>query len=167
MDFYGWVEATPRIFVCGSDACDVRMGFMGGKARAYGSTFILVYSEGRSPEFFAHELSHIELHQRIGLRLTLSGAIPAWFDEGLAALVSNDPRYVGEGPDGEPACVVAPDGPLPTGPSEWSRTAGMKERPIYAMAACAVISWDNDRGGREGLLAAIDDIAASKATTLP
>lgn len=166
--FYGSVQSDPRIFVCGSEACDKRMRHRGGaKARAYGASFIFFYSQWTGPDFFAHELSHIELHHRIGLRRMVSGAVPAWFDEGVASVISRDPRYVKQGPDGALACVAQPDGPLPTGRSDWSRAAGDPDRPIYAMAACAVLHWMDRHDGRDGVLAALADVADGKDMPLP
>jgi hypothetical protein len=45
----------------------------------------------------AHEFSHVDLHTRIGLMRFLAGAIPAWFDESLAVIVSDDARYLKPG----------------------------------------------------------------------
>ena len=157
--FFGSMHSDPYIFVCGSETCDARMGYRGAKAKAFGDSFILVFARGRSAEFVAHELSHIELHHRIGLRRGLSGAIPAWFDEGLAAVISRDPRYIGTGAHGEPVCVAEPDGPLPNHFREWVKAAGRKDRPVYAMAACAVIRWMKENGGRPGVLDAVERIA--------
>jgi hypothetical protein len=39
----------------------------------------------------AHELSHIELHARLGV-ITSYLYLPSWFDEGVAVVVSKDPR---------------------------------------------------------------------------
>jgi hypothetical protein len=46
-----------------------------------------------------HELAHAELHRRIGVVTTLSRSVPRGFDEGLAVVVSDDPRYRAAGPD--------------------------------------------------------------------
>jgi hypothetical protein len=162
-DFYDSMRTDPDVFVCGSEACDTRMGFRGAKARAYGSSFVLAYAQGHGVEFLAHELSHIELHRRIGLWRGLGGAIPAWFDEGLAAVISRDSRYVAVRPDGEPACLAEPDGALPTDRRAWGKAAGKKDRPLYAMAACSVIRWMRENAGRPGGLDAIDRVAAGGA----
>lgn len=39
----------------------------------------------------SHELTHAELHYRVGVSRS-AHSIPHWFDEGLAVLVSQDPR---------------------------------------------------------------------------
>ena len=162
-EFYSSTRSNPYVFVCGSKACDSRMGYRGAKARAYGASYILIFAEGRSAEFLAHELSHIELHYRIGVHRGISGAIPAWFDEGLAAVISRDPRYVSVEPGGKPTCIAEPDGPLPIHFREWGKVAGKQERPIYAMAACAVIRWMKDNGGRQGILDKIDRVVEGEA----
>ncbi|MGI9451777.1 MAG: hypothetical protein ACR2QH_14235, partial [Geminicoccaceae bacterium] len=165
--FFGQTRSDPYVFVCSSEACNARMDYRGSKAKAFGSSFILVFAQGRSAEFLAHELSHIELHHRIGLRRGFSGAIPAWFDEGLATVISRDSRFVGVGPGGEPTCIAEPDGPLPTHFREWGKVAGKKDRPVYAMAACAVIRWMKENGGRQGVLDTIDRVAQGEVIVNP
>lgn len=157
--FWETFDQEPLILVCGSDACDQRMRYRGAKARAYGDTFILVYSQGRNAEFFAHELSHIELFSRLGNFRAVSNAVPAWFNEGIAVLVSQDERFVEMDGDGTPRCKTEPDGPLPVTFKEWSVAAGDRNRPLYAMAACQTLRWMKRRGGRQGVLDAIARIA--------
>ena len=91
--FFGPLEATPRIIVCRSRAC----------ARTFGTTrrerrrLCLACHSAHEFAIFsviaAHELAHIELHWRMGLWGWLRGTVPAWFDEGLATVVSQDPRF--------------------------------------------------------------------------
>jgi hypothetical protein len=158
-DFWGTFDREPMILVCGSEACDARMGYRGAKARAYGGTFILVFSKGRTAAFFAHEFSHVELFSRLGTWRSVTNAVPAWFNEGVAVLVSRDRRYVVTNDDGALGCKTAPDGPLPATFRAWGRAAGDKSRPLYAMAACAVLDWMAQNGGREGVLDAVGDAA--------
>lgn len=162
-DFYGTFGGKPLIFVCVTDACDKRMKYRGAKAKAFGETYILVYSQGRSTMFLAHELSHIELAHRIGLSRVASNAIPAWFNEGLAVLISEDTRNFENSESGDPQCITPPDGPLPAGMYEWSRAMADRDRPLYAMAACAVIRWMQENNGREGALKTLDQVATGAA----
>lgn len=157
--FWGRFERQPLVFICGSDACDARMKYRGAKAKAFGGTFILVYMRGRNAMFLAHEFSHIELFSRIGSWRAARGAVPAWFNEGLAVIVARDSRSYETDASGELACRTEPDGPLPSGVFEWSRAMADRERPLYAMAACAVIRWMNENGGRQGVLDAVDRAA--------
>jgi len=137
----------PIILACVSASCDRRLGGKGAKARAFGATFIHVSPDGRNATILAHELAHIELHGRIGTRALRSGTLPAWFDEGLAVIISRDPRYLKIESDGELACAVMETRDLPVTFSDWRQEAGQKRRPIYAMAACRVLKWLEKQGG--------------------
>lgn len=161
--FYGTLGDDAPLFICTTPECDRRMGFRGAKAMAYGASSILVFSPGTSVDFLAHEMAHIELVHRVGAVRAFRNAVPAWFNEGLASLISEDPRYV-RIENGERSCTVEPDGaPLPATFSEWGPEAGRQERPLYAMAACAVLRWMDENGGEAGVLAALDAVAAGEA----
>lgn len=137
----------PVILGCVSTSCDRRLGGKGAKARAYGATFIHVSPDGGNATILAHELAHIELHGRIGPKALPSGRLPAWFDEGLAVIISRDARYLKIDADGELTCAATEIGDLPLTLSDWRREAGEKRRPIYAMAACRVLNWLEKQGG--------------------
>ncbi|MGI3899256.1 MAG: hypothetical protein ACRYGP_00060 [Janthinobacterium lividum] len=97
----------------------------------------------------AHELAHIELHSRIGLARTVLKAVPQWFDEGLAVVVSDDPRYLAADRNGD-RCLVEPQGELPIGRAAWIETAQNDE--LYAKAACRVSRWIGSRGGSRAIV---------------
>jgi hypothetical protein len=90
--FFGEATATPRLFACASEACFVRTGGMTSRAKTYGSSHVLISPRGADRVIVAHELSHAELHHRLG-SFEAWRKVPPWFDEGLAVLVSEDPRY--------------------------------------------------------------------------
>ena len=143
--FYGGLSADPRILVCVTEACYRRIG--GGEARGTSLLDIALRlsPRGIDPVIASHEGSHIELHQRVGRIHFLMGAIPAWFDEGVAVVVSDDPRYLA--PDGiADRCLAWSDEPLPSGASEWGRQAGV-DNELYAKAACRVAQWISARSG--------------------
>ena len=91
-DFFGEATAEPRIFACVTDACFARMGGSTARGKTYGESHILVSPQGIDVVILAHELTHAELHHRLG-GIDAWRRVPAWFDEGLAVLVSADPRY--------------------------------------------------------------------------
>jgi hypothetical protein len=105
----------------------------------------------------ARESSH--LSHLIGLTKFLGGTIPAWFDEGLAVIVSDDARYLKPGATGAAKCLAEPESSLPPSPYKWGPSAG-KTPMLYAQAACRVMRWMEANGGTAGLLAAISQIAA-------
>ena len=135
------------VLACSTRACDRRLGGKGAKARAFGATFIHISPGGWNVDILSHELAHIELHARAGMSALMSGALPAWFDEGLAVIVSQDARYVNVDEDGNVVCKVSGDGALPETRQDWGREAGQGLRPIYAMAACRVLAWLDRHGG--------------------
>lgn len=91
--FFGPLRANPRIVVCRRAACAHTFGGRGAKGVAYGWHAVLLVNSRIFTVIAAHELAHIELHWRMGLWGWLRGTVPAWFDEGLATLISDDPRF--------------------------------------------------------------------------
>jgi hypothetical protein len=153
--FYGRQISTPSILVCETNGCYRRMH--GGNSRGMAlSTFALVLSpRGTNVTIAAHELSHIELHSRIGALRAYEGAIPAWFDEGLAVIVSDDARYLA--PEGQlDRCRETSDEPLPLTQREWLSHGNDH---LYAVAACRVSQWMKAHGGRDGLMRLIRGVA--------
>jgi len=91
--FFGNIEQSPKVFACSTEECFISHGGVGvQKGKAYGKSMLLLSPRGLDAVIASHELTHIELHGRIGAFRSWR-AIPSWFDEGLAVLVSEDPRY--------------------------------------------------------------------------
>lgn len=90
-EFWGR-DITPAItIVCHSKLCaDVfALGVLG---KTYGSVLVLLGPGGVNPTIMAHELSHVALHERLGLSDLWQLRYPIWFDEGLASHLSEDTR---------------------------------------------------------------------------
>ncbi|EGP56844.1 hypothetical protein QYR00_06110 [Agrobacterium tumefaciens] len=159
--FYGEFGRRPFLVACSTEDCDRRIGGRGAYAVTISTPVAAVLRlspRGLNRTILTHEFSHVELHRRIGLRALFSGAFPAWFDEGVAALVSSDERYIRSGEIAGERCVSNRDGLLPVSPFEWGKVAGA-DHMIYADAACRVSSWLETNGGRNGLLRVLDDVA--------
>ncbi len=139
--YFGTFDEHPRLLICTTEACDKRLGGNGAKAVAYGSVFIRVSPEGMNSVILAHEFSHIALHSRADP----SKLPPAWFNEGLAVIVADDPRYL--------ETCSGDVGLLPISPREWNRRAGEEHSTLYHQAACAVQGWLDTHGGKDGVLA--------------
>ena len=164
--FYGSYEGRPTLLACSTEACDRKLGGRGARATAYtmpGADFIRFGPRGLNLTIVSHEFSHVELHRRIGAWKLFMGAVPAWFDEGAAVIVSDDARYLKPGAEGAQRCTVRPDGPLPESPFKWRPALG-KIPTLYAQAACKVLIWMDANGGRAGLLAALAETADGKRT---
>jgi hypothetical protein len=156
--FYGARTESPRILVCLTHACYRRAGGGGERGKTLGALAVLLSPRGAETVIAAHELAHAELHGRVGAWVLLLDGVPAWFDEGLAVVVSEDPRYLKpDGPGGD-GCLIEPSGPFPETGRAWSAAAG-EGGSIYAMAACRVARWVRAHGGP----AAAVDLAARVA----
>lgn len=94
--FFGAIQADPVIYTCITPACSQLFAGLGAsvdaRATAYNDSHIILTARALDPITLAHELTHIELHQRIGDKKVWH-KIPLWFDEGLAVMVGGDPRY--------------------------------------------------------------------------
>ena len=94
--FFGKLYGHPRIFACSTEKCFGANGHGATpKGQAYGSSTLMLSPRGLNVVIISLELTHIELHTRIGTFRSWR-AIPNWFDEGLTVLVSQDPRYTKE-----------------------------------------------------------------------
>ena len=139
--FYGSPVRQPRLLICTTPACHARMGGGGARAMTYGTVAIYVSPRGLETSFLAHELAHIESHARIGLIGMATGRIPAWFDEGLAVIISQDPRYTDQASQVADCDGIDP-ATLPRSARNWRQKAGQPGNDAqYHDAACAVQDW--------------------------
>ncbi|MGK5684359.1 hypothetical protein [Actinoplanes sp. URMC 104] len=142
-DFYGGRESDPRLVTCFTDRCYRRIGGGGERGIAVLDRAVMLSPRGLDVVIASHELAHVELHAR------LDGEVPQWFDEGLAVVVSQDQRYLGE------HCRASLDGPLPETLSAWLSAASADEQ-VYARAACRVDGWLDANGGPPAVLDLVD-----------
>jgi hypothetical protein len=148
--FYGKRRGNPIILACVSEACYRRLGGGGSRGQAYGTMALILSPRGISTVIAAHELSHIELHMRLGLWHTIRHAVPPWFDEGLAVVVSDDRRYL-TAPGSPDRCRVADDGSTPPADPDG----------FYAVAGCRVSRWMAAHGdGAAPVLGLIGKVAS-------
>lgn len=140
--FYGERSISPRILVCTTAHCYHRIGGGNERGVAVLNRALILSPLGANPVIASHELSHVELHHRLR-----SGAdpVPQWFDEGLAVLVSDDPRYLLPATATD-RCRVEPGMALPVTVDEWLRAANA-DGQLYARAACRVSRWADANGG--------------------
>ena len=155
--FFGPVERVPVYLVCVTEACDRKLGAGDTAARAFGDRFIHVTRNGLSARVIAHEMAHVEVNARVGIWRHLTGDFPAWFNEGLAVVVSRDAQALRVGPMGRPRCRVEPRGALPVRRADWRRRSGAEGWRLYAEAGCAVLRWIEANGGRSLALRALDE----------
>ena len=151
----GPIRTMPTLVVCSSTACDARMGGPGERRGARAQTLTTPFGTAirlgptaLDRTIISHELAHVRVHELVGLRRQITGDVPAWFDEGIATLVSRDPRHT------TGACPAAIA--LPVSPYDWAAASG-RDAKLYARAACAVRAWLAANGGMPGLRAALAD----------
>lgn len=155
--YFGSLQSGPRILVCVTDLCYLRAEQRGG--HSVGISFldwVIVVSPRTEYEMaIAHELSHTELHNRLG---PLMFNVPTWFDEGLAVNVSSDPHYLA--PAGSKTrCIVDPPSLMPLNGATWVSATEDTSTP-YAQAACLVSIWLENRGGVRAVPHLVADIKA-------
>jgi len=154
--FYGGLTDAPIVLACATDACSQRLGGGSSRGAAYLTVALRLAPLGLNPVIIAHERSHIELHGRLGLFKFMTGAIPSWFDEGVAVVVSDDPRYLRPAGDGD-RCLAAPGSALPQTLRGWRRAAG-RQHDLYAQAACRVARWMEAHGGESAVTALVERV---------
>lgn len=147
VDFYSERRAHVRIVACHSERCDRRFGGRGAAAVTYSLgpfAVVRVSPRGLDATVLAHEIAHTEAHARLGFVGHVTRKMPAWFDEGLSVVVSDDPRYLAPG-TGSERCKVTPAADLPASPFDWAPRAA-RDPSLYAQAACAVLLWAEAQG---------------------
>ena len=150
-DFYEGRKSTPSVLACFSAGCYSRIGGGGERGVAVLNRAVLLSPRGIDPVIAAHELSHVEFHERLGARRK---QVPQWFDEGLAVLVSNDSRYLLANTTGD-RCRAVSNEELPSSLDAWLKAA-TADQQVYAKAACRVSRWVDPHGGHRAILDLID-----------
>ncbi len=155
--YFGPLQSDPSIFICVTEGCYIHAERRGGQT--IGISFldwvILLSPRADARVALAHELSHTELHTRLGPRMF---AVPIWFDEGLAVNVSDDPRYLAP-PGSDTRCVVAPPTRMPLNGATWVSATEATNTP-YAEAACLVSMWLEQQKRSGAVLQLISQIKA-------
>lgn len=158
--FYGGLQHAPRILVCADDDCYHRLGGQPGTAvGSLGSLSLEVSSQGVNPVYIAAGLSRAELEGRIGFWKFQLGAVPVWFDEGLAVVVADDPAYVLP-PGRRDRCLTGALPDMPATPTEWRDEMQQEgSTALYAQAACKTVSWMDQHGGPQAVTGLLDKVA--------
>jgi len=160
---WGEVLSTPVIFACSSKAC---FEDLGGGARAHQIfNYIVLSPRALNAELISHEWSHTEMLKRLD-SIFGDSDIPSWFNEGVAVVVSNEPRH------NEQAWnrVVERNLPFPQTKEletlgDWNASVGKYQKNVdpnevvvvYATAGHIVNNWYK-KYGSQGLTALIDGV---------
>ncbi|HSC46959.1 MAG TPA: hypothetical protein VLG68_02615 [Gammaproteobacteria bacterium] len=161
--FYGGLQHVPRVLACATPGCYRRIGGSGTRVGSVGTFTLMVSPEGMDVVLISHELSHVELHGRVGVLHMSAGAVPAWFDEGVAVLVSDDPVYLAPPRKGmADRCTSGPTPDMPVEPGEWRDALQQEGEVMYARAACQVDLWMISKGGPAAVPALLAKVAGGE-----
>ena len=152
----GPINTRYRVIFCSDADCATRLRLRGAAGLTISmplGAVVYIAPQGAAPEILRHELAHVAIHHRAGLMASLNGRLPAWLDEGLAVIVSDDPAHLRAG-QGIARCA-APPVRLVANPFEFARAAA-GDPGLYTRSACAALHFEAQLGGRAALLAAID-----------
>lgn len=135
---FGKLHALPQWHICATERCDKANGIP-NRATTYGALLITMSSKAvNDPVTYVHELVHAQMASALPLSLGATARYPAWFDEGLATLVSKSVGY----PDAKTDCAAEAKKPLPQNAAEFKRLSAVQGAgPIYTRSACAVRAW--------------------------
>lgn len=157
-DFYGSVKYNPRVLVCVTSRCIRRLGGGGADMGSIGPYVMLLSLQNVSVIDVSRLLALIEIQGRIGVRHMLMGSVPAWFEEGVAVLVSDDPQFIASPRGNRDRCLADPSDQLPVQMSDWNREA-QEDSGLYASSACRVYRWMLARGGSLAVTRLLAEIA--------
>jgi len=144
--FFGGMQSSPKIYGCVSKKCFSRFGGISAKAKSIDDNTVILSKKGLDKITLSHELAHVELHKRLGSPHVWN-KVPMWFDEGLAVMACNDPRYRKQVPSSSNKQTVKLDDLVTQ--NQWVRAVRGK-KPAYSVARHAVASWYQS-AGKQGL----------------
>ena len=152
-DFYGSREAEPVIVLSNDPKISARLGeketytYRFPKYRSY----ICISEEYCNIDILAHELTHADLHSRLGISLAMK--VPRWFDEGIAT--QNDWREKYDLNKWDSSNAVALED-MDTSAEFYAGTPEERHER-YLSAKRELAAW-METHHREGLLALIDEL---------
>lgn len=135
---FGKLYALPQWHICATERCDKANGIP-NRATTYGAFLITMSSKAvADPTTYVHELTHAQMASALPLSIGASARYPAWFDEGLATVVSKSVGY----PKASTDCKKEAQKQLPKTAAEFKKLSKPKGAgPIYTRSACAVLQW--------------------------
>lgn len=157
-DFYGSVKYKPRVLVCATARCIRRLGGGGADMGSIGPYVMLLSLQSVNVIDVSRLLALVDIQGRMGVRHVLVGSVPAWFEEGVAVLVSDDPQFIASPRGNRDRCLADPSDQLPVQISDWNSET-QEDSSLYASAACRVYHWMLARGGSFAVARLLEEIA--------
>ncbi|MEU8613805.1 hypothetical protein AB0C29_38055 [Actinoplanes sp. NPDC048791] len=153
-DYLGAMRSSPRVLVCLSAECYEHIGGGGEKGQALRDRALALSPGGADVVIASHELTHAELYRRLDSRYD---QVPRWFHEGIAVLVSDDPRYLTAKPPGE-RCPIDYAQALAA-----VRAGAAPSTDFYRDSACVVDRWAAAHGGADAVLDLVRRLRAGES----
>ncbi len=150
--FFGRASGNPRVIACSTWECYERIGGPrpgNGKVQhgaAYGRRFFQISPASLGDlTTVIHEYAHIEIANRLGRRGKFQ-ALPVWFNEGLAVVVSEDPKRSEEAYKKMLAKGPPPNVRKLVSGAQWAAAPG-SICDYYTASAHEVRKWMKQAGG--------------------
>ncbi len=157
--FYGEERFKPRVLVCASDACYHRVGGAPGSGTGSMGTYALVVApEAVNKVAITEALAHVEMRGRVGAWKMEMGAVPEWFEQGLAVVVADDRLYLGPSRH----CLAGSFPDMPATPSEWQEELEQEGDVLYAQSACQTVMWMDSHGGAQAVTDLLAKVGAGQ-----
>jgi hypothetical protein len=86
----GKIEKKPKVVFCSSQSCFKSFGFNKASAKTIGKSGIIISPKGWKYYYLRHEIIHHLQAEKMGV--ISQWRSPEWFIEGMAYLLSEDPR---------------------------------------------------------------------------
>lgn len=161
--FFGGLQHAPRVLICADDACYHRIGGHPGSGTGTAGSFAVVVSpEAINTVPMAEALAQLELHGRVGYWRELTGAVPIWFDQGVAVLAADDTLYI-RPRGGRDRCLAGPIPDMPVTPEDWNGALQEQGQILYARAACQTDMWMESHGGPAAVAALLAKVAVGQS----
>jgi hypothetical protein len=158
--FFSEERFKPRALVCATDACYQRIGGAPGSGTGILGSFALVVSpEAVNKVAVTEALAHVEMRGRVGTWKMQMGAVPEWFEQGLAVVVADDPLYI-KPPTHADRCLAGSFPDMPATPSEWQDELQQEGDVLYAQSACQTVMWVGSHGGSSAVTALLTKVAS-------
>ncbi|MGE5625447.1 MAG: hypothetical protein ACM3ZT_07860 [Bacillota bacterium] len=162
-EFYGEQRAHPRLLVCADDACFHRLGGdPGAGTGSLGGFAMMVAPKAVNTVALTEEFAHVELRVRVGLWKIQMGAIPEWFEQGVAVVAADDPLYI-RPPSHQSRCLAGSFPDMPATPSEWRDELEQEGDVLYAQSACKTVMWMDSHGGPHAVADLLTQVSRGQA----
>lgn len=156
---YPDASVDPDLIICQTLECDRRAGIEGNKGRTSWESVVFIAHNSIEIINLSHELAHVAFEESYGSTGIRTGQIPAWFNEGLAVIVSGDLQMIPKSEIQEEICRQLAILDLPVSLSDWM-TQARTDHKLYMKATCRVWNMLGSNVAKSKIDAAVASFAA-------